>query len=90
MPANHEEDHTRRIALALATRRDIARTLLRSEMNARGLTEEAGWKIDEALRNVVGGTQLVLRPIHLREHPPADLEYVVTVNEEDGSTDLKM
>jgi hypothetical protein len=90
MPGKHEEDHTRRIALALAARRDIARTLLRSEMNARGLTEAAGWKIDESLRNVVGGTQLVLRPIHLREHAPEGLEYVVTINEEDGSTELKM
>lgn len=89
MPANHE-DHTRNIALALAARRDMARALLRSEMNARGMTEQAGWKIDETLRNVVGGTAIVLRPIHLREHAPEDLEYVVTVNEEDGSTDLTM
>jgi hypothetical protein len=89
MPEKNHEDRTRQIALALSERRDIARLMLRREMNARGLTEEAGWKIDEVLRNVVGGTELVLRPIHLREHAPEGLQYVVAINEEDGSTDLR-
>lgn len=89
MPAKNHEDRTQQIALALSERRDIARIMLRREMETRGLTEAAGWKIDEQLRNVVGGTELVLRPIHLREHAPADLQYVVVISEEDGSTDLR-
>ena len=89
MPANNHEDRTRQIALALSERRDIARIMLRREMDSRGLTEGAGWKIDEQLRNVVGGTELILRPIHLRERAPEDLVYVVAISEEDGSTNLR-
>ena len=89
MPAKNHEDRTRQIALALSERRDIALIMLRREMEARGLTEKNGWKIDEQLRNVVGGTELVLRPIHRREHAPNDLLYVVAINEEDGSSDLR-
>ena len=89
MPAKNHEDRTRQIALALSERRDIARIMLRREMEARGLTEKDGRKIDEQLRNVVGGTELVLRPIHMREHAPDDLVYVVAINEEDGSSDLR-
>ena len=89
MPEKNHEDRTRQIALALSERRDIARIMLRREMEARGLTESAGWKIDEQLRNVVGGTELVLRPIHMREHSPHDLVYVVAISEEDGSTNLR-
>jgi hypothetical protein len=89
MPEKNHEDRTQQIALALAERREIARIMLRREMDARGLTEKAGWKIDEQLRNVVGGTELVLRPIHMREHAPGDLVYVVAISEEDGSANLQ-
>ena len=89
MPEKNHEDRTQQIALALAERRDVARMMLRRDMEARGLTENAGWKIDERLRNVVGGTELVLRPIHLRERAPEDLEYVVAISEADGSTRLR-
>jgi hypothetical protein len=84
-----DNDRTRQIALAFTERRDLARRLLHHEMDARGLTEKAGWKITESLRHVSGGTQLVLRPIHLREHAPEDLEFVVAVSEADGSVDLR-
>jgi hypothetical protein len=83
------EDRTQQIALAFAERRDIARAMLRREMDARGLSEKAGWKIDESIRNVIGGTELVLRPMHMRERAPDDLEYVVAVNEADGSADVR-
>jgi len=89
MPEKNHEDRTQQIAMALSERRDIARIMLRREMDARGLTEKAGWKIDEQLRNVVGGTELVLRPMHMREHAPPDLVYVVSISEEDGSADLR-
>ena len=89
MPGKNHEDRTQQIAMALSERRDIARIMLRREMDARGLTEKAGWKIDEQLRNVVGGTELVLRPMHMREPAPADLVYIVSISEEDGSADLR-
>ena len=89
MPAEHE-NRTKHIAMAFSERRDIARVMLRHQMDARGLTEAAGWKINETVRHVVGGTELVLRPIHMREEPPPDLEVVIGVSEEDGSTDLRM
>jgi hypothetical protein len=89
MPAE-SGDRTKQIALAFSERRDIARMLLRQQMDVRGLTEGTGWKINESVRHVVGGTELVLRPIHLRERAPADLEVVIAVSEEDGSTDLRM
>lgn len=86
---SHDSNHTRQIAVAFAAQRDLARSMLRQQMDARGLTEKNGWRISESLRNVVGGTELVLRPIHLREHAPEDLESVVMINEADGAADLR-
>jgi len=86
---SHDSNHTRQIAVAFAAQRDLARSMLRQQMDARGLTEKNGWRISESLRNVVGGTELVLRPIHLREHAPEDLESIVTINEVDGTADLR-
>jgi len=86
---SHDSNHTREIALAFATRIDLARSMLRQQMEARGLTQKAGWKISESLRNVMGGTELVLRPIHLREKAPEDLECVVAINEADGASDVR-
>lgn len=86
---SHDSNHTREIALAFATRIDLARSMLRQQMEARGLTEKAGWRISESLRNVMGGTELVLRPIHLREKPPEDLEMAVSISEADGTSDVR-
>ncbi|HZZ91188.1 MAG TPA: hypothetical protein VFE23_01425 [Usitatibacter sp.] len=83
-------DRTRQIALAFAERRDMAHALLRQRMEERGLTETGGWKITETLRHVGSGTQLVLRPIHLRNDPPENLECVVAVHpEDDPAGDVK-
>jgi len=81
------DSRTRQIAVVFSKRRELARDMLRKQMDARGLTEKAGWRITESLRHVAGGTQLVLKPIHLREHAPEGLEYVVSVSEE-GTSDL--
>jgi len=84
-----DSNHTHRIALEFAAQRERARSMLRQQMDARGLTEKAGWKISESLRHVTGGTELVMRPIHLRERAPADLECIVAISEEDGTSDLR-
>ena len=84
-----DTNHTRKIALKFAAQRDLARSMLRQQMDARGLTEKAGWKISESLRHVMGGTELVMRPIHLREKSPEGLESVVAISEADGASDVR-
>jgi hypothetical protein len=82
-----QDNRTGHIALALSERRQLARTHLLHEMAARGLTEREGWKVVESVRQVPGGTELVLRPLHLHSEPPGDLECVVKVRELDGAID---
>jgi hypothetical protein len=81
-------NRTEHIALALSERRELARAHLLHEMAARGLSEGNGWKIAESVRQVRGGTELVLRPLHLHSEPPEGLECVVKVHEADGAIDL--
>ena len=54
------------------------------KMEERGMTREGGWKIAEITRDTRGGTELVLRPLHLWHASPYDLECVVWVNSDDG------
>lgn len=54
-----------------------AHDYLRAEMRNLGLLEEDGWKIAEIIRERDGGSELVLRPVHLRLEPPDGLECVV-------------
>jgi hypothetical protein len=86
---SQDSNHTKKIALEFAAQRDRARSMLRQQMDARGFTEQTGWKISESLRHVTGGTELVMRPIHLRERAPEDLQCIVAISEEDGTSDLR-
>ena len=81
-------NRTGHMALALCARRDLARSHLLREMAAQGLTERNGWKVVESVRQVPGGTELVLRPLHLHDEAPQGLECVVKVREADGAIDL--
>ena len=66
-----------------------ARAHLRKEMEARGLHERDGWKIVETMRHARGGgSELVLRPLHLHELAPPDLECVVAIDEDARSIDM--
>jgi hypothetical protein len=56
-------------------------------MEARGLHERDGWKITEIMRDTRGGTELVLRPLHLWHQTPPDLECVVWVRNDDGQVE---
>ena len=64
-------------------RADIETQLWRL-MEERGMTREGGWKIAEFTRDTRGGTEIVLRPMHLWHDSPYDLECVVLMRQEDG------
>ena len=74
-------DRDRELSLAFAERRSAVFARLRQEMDGRGLLLRDGWTIMEATREVRGGTELVLRPMHLYLEPPNDLECVVQITD---------
>ena len=59
-----------------------ARRHLRAQMEQHGLHESDGWKIAESIRAVQGGSELVMRPLHLRLQAPPWLECVVAIDEQ--------
>ena len=63
-----------------------AHAYLREEMDKLGLFEADGWQIAEIVRECPGGSELVLRPLHIRLDPPAGLECVVWFIEEPAAT----
>ena len=69
------------LAAAFAAKCEEARAMLRRHMEARGLFEQDGWRINESIRHRLGRTELVMRPIHLRLNAPAGLECVVGIDE---------
>ena len=79
--AAHEE--------AFAERYQAARAHLRREMDRLGLREADGWRIDEISRDGRRGSEVVLRPIHLRLPSPPGLECVVWMDEEGESIDAE-
>ena len=58
-----------------------AEAFLRAEMKKLGLLQEDGWSIAQSTRDVMGATEVVLRPMHLRKPAPEGLECVVRVHE---------
>lgn len=63
-----------------------ARVHLLGEMERLGMRERDGWRIAESTRNVTGGSELVMRPIHRVLPTPDGVECVVRI-EESGVTD---
>ena len=59
-----------------------AHSYLRAEMTKLGMLEEDGWKIVEVMRECAGGSELVLRPIHMKLEAPEGLECIVWFIEE--------
>lgn len=66
---------------AFAERYRAAKAFLRGEMDRLGLLESQGWRISETHRDGRRGSEIVMRPIHLRLPSPDDLECVVWVDE---------
>lgn len=57
-----------------------ARAYLLREMEAAGLHASEGWKIVETMRQVAGGSELIMRPLHLHRPSPPGLECVVKID----------
>jgi len=74
------------LAEVFSSRCAAARAHLRREMEARGLHQSDGWEITETTRDHAGGSEIVMRPLHLRHESPHDLECVVRI-EADSSMD---
>lgn len=64
-----------------------ARADLLRQMEEAGLHASEGWKIVETLRQVVGGSEIVMRPLHLHRPSPPDLECVVKIDLDTASID---
>ena len=67
------------LSAALRARLAEARADVVARMKASGLSEKDGWRIHEEMRSVLGGTQWVLRPVHIHREAPG-LEAVVTID----------
>jgi hypothetical protein len=65
----------------LSAKCENARKALREHMTRRGLLEANGWKIYEFTRQVEGGTELVLRPVHTAQSSPEELECTCRIQE---------
>jgi hypothetical protein len=52
-----------------------------------GLRARDGWKVTEVMREARGGTELVLRPLHLRLDAPDGLECVIWICGDSGAVD---
>ena len=71
------ENNIAMLSARFAEKHRQAHAYLREEMEKLGMRETDGWKITEFLRERPGGSELVLRPIHVRLDPPEGLECVV-------------
>ena len=81
---NADQDRTQVLATALARERAQAEAHLWREMESRGLLKDDGWRIVEFTREARGGTEIVLRPLHLYLPSPKGLECVVGIMDERG------
>lgn len=86
-----DNDGSRTVSLsrALTEARARAEESLWAEMDKRGLRRADGWKIIELTREASGGTQIVMKPLHLRLQPPDDLECVVTIGEDAAGIQMR-
>ena len=80
-------DH--QLSAALSAEIAKAEAHLWAEMAKLGLRREDGWKIMQATREGGGGSEIVLRPIHLRLPAPDGLECVVSIPETGGAVDTE-
>ena len=83
MSREHDAFVAARFAKACAD----ARAYLLQQMEEAGLHAREGWKIVETMRQVVGGSELVMRPLHLHKPSPPDLECVVKIDLDTASID---
>jgi hypothetical protein len=79
-----DPDGSRTLSLsrALTAARLRAQDYLWSEMARLGLRRDDGWTIVEFTREARGGTQIVMRPMHLHLPSPEGVECVVAIVED--------
>ena len=80
-------EHDAYVAARFAKACADARAYLLREMEQAGLHASEGWKIVETVRQVVGGSELVMRPLHLHKPSPPDLECVVKIDLDSAAID---
>ena len=69
------------LASLLARRISQARAALEKDMAAADLHAKNGWRIAEAIKHTVDGTDFIFRPIHMKlVHP--ELEQRVSIDHE--------
>ena len=73
--------HDEGLSEKFAARCEEARSGLRLRMAEYGLREQDGWRIHEFTRQVIGHTELVMRPIHRTLAPPPNLECMCSIDE---------
>lgn len=74
----------------LAQQRAAAEARLSTQMEERGMTREGGWRVAEFTRETRGGTEYVLRAVHVWHESPYDLEFVVCLQERDGGAEASV
>jgi hypothetical protein len=74
-----EITRTEVLSAAFAQHRVQAQARLQEAMDAAGLTKAEGWSIVEFTREADGGTQLVMRPLHLTRSSPPNFQCVVAI-----------
>jgi hypothetical protein len=67
------------LSAAVRARIRQARAEISARMAAQGLSEKDGWRIHEEMRQVMGGTEWVFRPVHMHRDAPG-IEAVVTID----------
>jgi hypothetical protein len=67
------------LSAAVRARIQKARADVAARMAALGLSESDGWRIHEEMRQVLGGTEWVFRPVHMHRDAPG-VEAVVTID----------
>lgn len=87
--ADFDGSRTVSLSRVLTEARMRAQENLWAEMDKRGLRREDGWSIVELTREASGGTQIVMRPLHLRQPPPEDLECIVSVVEDTAKIQVR-
>ena len=82
-------DHDANIATTFAQKAKTAREHLWREMEAAGMTPQAGWRVGEFVRPVQGGSELVMRPKHQYLQAPQDMECVVWIDGGAASVEME-
>ena len=67
------------LSAAVRARIQQARADVAARMAALGLSEKDGWRIHEEMRQVLGGTEWVFRPVHMHRDAPG-VQAVVTID----------